>query len=61
MSKKTKMPLSDEEQTKAFRKAARELGADENEDRFKDALRRLAKHKPKAPRKRAKSLVESTS
>jgi len=35
-----------DEQVKAFRKAARELGCDENEGRFKEALRTVAKAKP---------------
>jgi len=34
------------DQAKAFRKAARELGADDNEERFKEALRTVAKAKP---------------
>jgi hypothetical protein len=37
----------DPKQSEAFRKAARELGADESEKRFQDALRKVAKHKPK--------------
>jgi hypothetical protein len=37
---------ADEKQIKAFRKAARALGCDDNEDRFKDALRTVAKAKP---------------
>jgi hypothetical protein len=42
-----------EDQAKAFRKAARGLGADESEDRFKETLRTLAKHKPQQqPKKR---------
>ena len=40
----TKSPSSD--QVKAFRKAARELGCDDNEGRFKEALRTVAKAKP---------------
>jgi hypothetical protein len=32
----------------AFRKAARELGADESDERFKETLRTLAKHKPQS-------------
>ena len=31
-----------------FRKAARELGCDESEERFQEALRTVAKQKPKA-------------
>jgi hypothetical protein len=34
------------DQIKAFRKAARDLGCDDNEERFKDALRTVAKAKP---------------
>jgi hypothetical protein len=41
-----KPPADDRKQVAAFRKAARELGCDESEDRFKDALRAVAKHKP---------------
>jgi hypothetical protein len=37
-----------DDQVKAFRKAARELGGDESDQRFKDALRRIAKHRPVA-------------
>lgn len=40
-----KKPINDEAQVKAFRKAARELGADESEERFEDALRKIAKRK----------------
>ena len=37
----------DKSQVEAFRKAARETGADEaSEDQFKDALRMIAKAKP---------------
>ncbi len=46
MSKKIKTQPDDKEQTAAFRKAARELGCDDNEDRFKEALRTVAKAKP---------------
>jgi hypothetical protein len=44
------------DQVKAFRKAARELGCDDNEDRFKEALRTVAKAKPhpQEPKKAAK-------
>jgi hypothetical protein len=37
---------SPEDQVKTFRKAARELDCDDNEERFKDALRAIAKKKP---------------
>ena len=41
------------DQVKAFRKAAREAGCEDNEERFKDTLRTLAKHKPKPPPKKS--------
>jgi hypothetical protein len=44
MAEKTKP--HDQKQAEAFRKAARGLGCDENEDRFKDALRTVAKAMP---------------
>jgi hypothetical protein len=34
-------------QIKVFREAARELEADESEDVFDSALKKIAKHKPK--------------
>jgi hypothetical protein len=34
------------DQVKVFRKAARELGGDESDSRFKDTLRKIARHKP---------------
>jgi len=46
----------DRKQAAAFRKAAREIGADDNEERFQEALRTVAKAKPspeKRKRKRA--------
>ncbi len=36
----------DAEQRRRFNKAARELGCDENEERFQEKLRTVAKHKP---------------
>ena len=39
MLKKTKTQADDKDQAAAFRKAARELGCDDNEERFKEALR----------------------
>lgn len=39
---------ADDKQIKAFHKAARELGADDNGERFKAALRTVAKAKPSA-------------
>jgi hypothetical protein len=53
--KAAKKPKSDAEQAKAFRKAARELEADESEERFQDALRKVAKAKPQPlPPKKSK-------
>jgi hypothetical protein len=54
MTKKTPTQPKDEnkQQLAAFRKAAKELGADENEDQFKETLRKLAKHKPQTPNKK---------
>ena len=36
----------DQEQSRQFTKAARDLGCDPDEGRFQDALRKVAKHKP---------------
>lgn len=44
-----KKPRKPEDQVKAFRKAARELECEDNEDRFKEALRTVAKKKVTAP------------
>lgn len=43
MLKKIKTP---DDQAKAFRKVARELGCEDNEEQFKEALRTVAKAKP---------------
>ena len=43
-------PKNDADQIKAFRKAARTAGCDDNEERFRDALRTVAKAKPSAPK-----------
>jgi hypothetical protein len=44
-----------DDQLRAFRKAARELGADAGDDQFKGVLRTLAKAKPQPqPPKKAK-------
>jgi hypothetical protein len=48
---KSRTKLKPEDKVKAFRKAARELGADPDEGRFQDALRTIAKAKP-SPEKR---------
>jgi hypothetical protein len=53
MEKRKAEKGSDRKQIESFRQAARELGCDESEDRFRDALRAVAKHKPQpAPRKK---------
>jgi hypothetical protein len=50
--KKSKLIQSPKEQVAAFRKAARDLGGDDNEKRFQAALRKVAKHKlPPQPKK----------
>ena len=51
----TKSPKAnvDEKQIRTFRKAARELEADESEDRFKDVLRKIAKGKPAIDKSRS--------
>lgn len=38
---------NDPAQSERFKQAARELGCDESEERFDEALRAVAKHKPK--------------
>jgi hypothetical protein len=43
----------DPKQAAAFRKAARELGADESDERFKEALRTLGKRKSATPKANA--------
>lgn len=42
-----KRPKKAKRQIDEFRKAARELGADESEERFQSALRKIAKQRPK--------------
>ena len=49
-----KLRPDDKEQAAAFRKAARELGADASDEGFKDVLRTVAKAKP-APQPPKKS------
>lgn len=55
----TKKAENKPDQIRAFRKAARDLGADESESRFDEALKTVAKHKPAednpTPRKRPAS------
>jgi hypothetical protein len=45
--RQTSQSKADADQARVFRKAARELGCDDNEGRFQQALRTLAKTKPK--------------
>lgn len=49
--KKSLTLSSTEEQSKQFIEAARELECDESEERFDEALRTIAKAKPKPPDK----------
>jgi hypothetical protein len=59
MKPKTK-PLPSENQLAKFKKAAREIGCDEDEAAFEERLRRIAKappptdHKPKKKKSRSK-------
>lgn len=50
-----RIPTTNADQAKAFRKAARELGADPDDGRFQAALRKVAKHKPVEQRQRDKT------
>ncbi len=43
------------DQVKAFRNAARELGCDDNEERFQEILRTIGKQKPKDAKERPQS------
>ncbi len=45
---------TDKKQIAAFHKAARELGADDNEERFKGALRTVAKAKSSAEKRKVR-------
>jgi hypothetical protein len=56
MKQQAKPKLDDKEQAKAFRRAARELGCDDNEERFTEVLRTIAKAKPR-PRPQAKKRI----
>jgi hypothetical protein len=47
----TKRQSADRTQLAAFRKAARELGCEDSEDRFEAALRAVGKAKPSADKK----------
>jgi hypothetical protein len=51
---------TEDDQVRAFRKAARELGCDESEERFQDALRTIAKQKPKPKERQAKERPQKT-
>jgi hypothetical protein len=54
-----KAKATPDDQVKRFRKAARELGCDESEERFQEALRTVAKHKPKEPKPKKTNRVIS--
>jgi hypothetical protein len=45
--KKAQSSQKEKRQVTAFRKAARELGADESPERFDAALKTVGRHKPK--------------
>ena len=49
-----KKQTKDADQLKAFRKAARERGADLTDGQFQDALRKIAKAKPQQQAKKEK-------
>lgn len=46
MRKRVLIMTNDKSQLERFREAARELGADDDEERFNEKLRKLAKQKP---------------
>lgn len=48
-----KKPDTTASQSERFKQAARELGCDENEERFNAALKLVAKHRPKPTKKRS--------
>jgi len=56
MSKKSTALAGDgsKQQVAAFRKAARQLGCDESEEKFKDTLRTLGRAKPSPSQPRPK-------
>lgn len=57
MAMKTQRPVKpDSTQLRTFRKAARDLGADESEAVFDAALGKIAKHKPVDQEKLAKAM-----
>jgi hypothetical protein len=55
MPKKATASPNDKQQVAEFRKAARELGCDESEEGFQEALRLVAKNKPQPQPKRHKA------
>jgi hypothetical protein len=52
MSQMTRRPKKPSRQIDEFRKAARELGCDESEERFQAALKVVARRKPKGATKK---------
>lgn len=49
-----------DDQAKAFRKAARELGCEPDEKRFQDALRKVARAKPPESKPKSKRISSSS-
>jgi hypothetical protein len=58
---KTKTKDDPKSQVAAFRKAARELGCDESEERFQETLRALGRAKPQSPHKGSRQKPKSTA
>jgi hypothetical protein len=44
---RTEIPTRETDQSERFKEAARQLGCDESEKRFDEALREAANHRPK--------------
>jgi hypothetical protein len=57
--KKPKRKQQSKNQVETFRKVARELGTDENEAKFNEALRKVAAGKPGVPEEVADALGQS--
>ncbi len=61
MTRSIQMKSPSSDQVKAFRKAAHELGCDDNEERFKDALRTVAKAKPSPEKRKSRRGMKAVS
>ena len=48
------MPEESSTQATKFKEAARKLGCDESEERFNEALKKVARHKPVKPEEKRK-------